>query len=467
MPPGLAKVPVLLGSPRARRWLRIISLALAAGYLATLLLIAAGMRLVGEQHWLTTALLYAPRTAFFLPLPVATLLVARFGPRRLLWGTPLAIWLLLFPIMGLELGLGRVLGGAVRAQRSGEPRLRLLSYNAAGGPVPEAIAAVVRAARPDILLVQEWQDRLEPALLPEVDGFHRHRLGQFWVASRFPIEDVYVPPVREVVAANDRSIEAFLAARLEGLRTRHADVSLARFDKCLATLLRKQQIYRQQPTFMYFPHLPVIEFHDRDHFPWLQSIEAATDDIRAELLQVLAEDAAALQPYISLPETSPLKQFRELNNSRRWSVYYLWREGTAVAENLARCPRTAEALKAWPQCDVQGYSPSAVFSILDAKTRIPPHTGVSNTRLIVHLPLIVPPACGFRVGAERREWHPGKAFVFDDTIEHEAWNDGDDPRAVMIFDIWSPFVNEAEREMVRAATIAVGEYYCTRPYHEG
>jgi aspartyl/asparaginyl beta-hydroxylase (cupin superfamily) len=244
-------------------------------------------------------------------------------------------------------------------------------------------------------------------------------------------------------------------------------VSLARFDKCLATLLRKQMIYRQQPTFMYFPNLPVIEYFDRDLFPWLDPIEAATDDIRAELLQVLAEDAANLQPYVSLPETSPLKQFRELNNSRRWSVYYLWREGTAVTENLARCPRTAEALKAWPRCDVPGYSPSAVFSILDAKTRIPPHTGVSNTRLIVHLPLIVPPGCGFRVGAERREWQPGKAFVFDDTIEHEAWNDSDDPRAVMIFDIWSPFLNESEREMVSAATIAVGEYYGSRPYREG
>ncbi len=272
---------------------------------------------------------------------------------------------------------------------------------------------------------------------------------------------------REAIEANDRSIESFLTERLEGLRARHADVSLARFDKCLATLLRKQQIYRQQPTFMYFPHLPAIEFHDRDLFPWLDAIESATDDIRTELLQVLAEDAATLQPYISLPETSPLKQFRELNNSRRWSVYYLWREGTAVTDNLARCPRTAQALATWPPCDVPGYSPSAVFSILDARTRIPPHTGVSNTRLIVHLPLIVPPGCGFRVGAEFREWQPGKAFVFDDTIEHTAWNDSDEPRAVLIFDIWSPFVNETEREMVRAATIAVGEYYNTRPYREG
>lgn len=322
---------------------------------------------------------------------------------------------------------------------------------------------------------RNYRALLEVAALQERQGQTRTAAASYLVALQAMPRGFEPPPglrrlvqhAREAVEANDRSIEEFLAARLEGLRARHAGVPLARFDKCLATLLRKQQIYRQQPTFMYFPNLPVIEFFDRDLFPWLDTLEAATDDIRAELLQVLAEDSASLQPYISLPETSPLKQFRELNHSRRWSVYYLWREGTAVTRNLARCPRTAEALKAWPGCDVPGYSPSAVFSILDAKTRIPPHTGVSNTRLIAHLPLIVPPGCGFRVGAERREWQPGKAFVFDDTIEHEAWNDSDDPRAVMIFDIWSPFLNEAERELVRETTIAVGEYYGTRPYRDG
>ena len=148
-------------------------------------------------------------------------------------------------------------------------------------------------------------------------------------------------------------------------------------------------------------------------------------------------------------------------------VYYLWREGAAHPEHLARCPRTVAALEAWPRCDVPGSTPSALFSILDAKTRIPPHTGVSNTRLIVHLPLIIPPGCGFRVGAEQREWIPGKAFVFDDTMEHEAWNDSDVPRAVLIFDIWSPFVSEVERELVRSVTAGVGEYYGTRAYQGG
>ncbi|HEY0801368.1 MAG TPA: aspartyl/asparaginyl beta-hydroxylase domain-containing protein, partial [Steroidobacteraceae bacterium] len=207
----------------------------------------------------------------------------------------------------------------------------------------------------------------------------------------------------QFVAANDRELENFLEGRLKDLRARYADEPLQRFDRCLQTLLRKQPVYRPQPSFMYFPRLPALEFYERNDFPWLDSIEAATDDIRAELIEVLQEGPGALIPYVDIPAGTPLDQWRELNQSRRWGVYYLWQEGVAIPEHIARFPRTVAALEAWPRCEVAGCSPTAVFSILDAKTRIPAHTGVSNTRLIVQLPLIVPPGCVFRVGAERRE----------------------------------------------------------------
>ncbi|HXQ31058.1 MAG TPA: aspartyl/asparaginyl beta-hydroxylase domain-containing protein [Steroidobacteraceae bacterium] len=269
---------------------------------------------------------------------------------------------------------------------------------------------------------------------------------------------------KDVVAANDRALEAFLEDRLKDMRARYPGEPLGRFEKCLATMLQKQPIYRQQPSFMYFPGLPAIEFYERSDFPWLDSIEAATADIRAELLGVLADGTEMLQPYVAIGDGVPLDQWKELNHSRRWGVYYLWREGVAFPDHIARCPRTVAALEAWPRCDVPGCGPTAVFSILDAKTRIPPHTGVSNTRLVVHLPLIIPPGCSFRVGAERREWQPGKAFVFDDTMEHEAWNDSDVPRAVLILDIWSPLLSAAERDLVRSLTAGVGEWYGISSY---
>jgi aspartyl/asparaginyl beta-hydroxylase (cupin superfamily) len=264
------------------------------------------------------------------------------------------------------------------------------------------------------------------------------------------------------VDANDAALETFLEGQLRDLRNRHGNQSLDRFDKCMATLLRKRRVYRPQPSFMYFPQLPALEFYDRDAFPWLDRLEAATADIRAELIDVLADGPAALEPYVSVDGT-PQERWRELNNSRRWGVFYLWHAGQPQAEHLARCPKTAAALAAWPRCELLGTAPSAVFSILDARTRIPPHVGVNNARLIVHLPLIVPPGCGFRVGAETRSWEPGKAFVFDDTIEHEAWNDSDEPRAVLILDIWNPYLSPAEREMVTALTAGVGEFYGELP----
>jgi aspartyl/asparaginyl beta-hydroxylase (cupin superfamily) len=271
----------------------------------------------------------------------------------------------------------------------------------------------------------------------------------------------------QFVAANDKELEEFLESRLKPLRERFKDEPLQRFDRCLETLLRKKPVYRPQPTFMYFPRLPAIEFYERSDFPWLDSIEAASDDIRAELIDVLQEGPSALRPYVDIPAGMPLDQWRELNQSRRWGVYYLWQEGIAIPGHIARFPRTVKALEAWPRCEVPGCSPTAVFSILDAKTRIPAHTGVSNTRLIVHLPLIVPRGCEFRVGAERREWLPGKAFVFDDTFEHEAWNDSEVPRAVLILDIWSPYVSIAERELVSRVSADVSEFYGTGSYHEG
>lgn len=265
---------------------------------------------------------------------------------------------------------------------------------------------------------------------------------------------------KQVVEANNRALESFLEERLTTLRAEYAHVPLHRFDRCLAILMQRTRVYRQQPSFLYFPQLPAIEFHERANFPWLDSIEAATEDIRAELVDVLAEDSAALEPYVSRESGRSIEQeWRELNQSRRWSVYYLWREGVPNHEHLARCPLTAAALENWPRCEVPGVSPNAVFSILDAKTRIPPHTGVYNTRLIVHLPLIIPPGCGFRVGSEQREWEPGKAFVFDDTIEHEAWNDSGEPRAVLILDIWNLDVRPEERAMLNMTIAGVSEFY--------
>jgi aspartyl/asparaginyl beta-hydroxylase (cupin superfamily) len=332
--------------------------------------------------------------------------------------------------------------------------------------LPEELAAVERALA---LEPRHLPALLQEGMLFERSGDPRNAARSYRNALATLPPGQQPPPTvaealehaRAVIAADDTGLAAAIAQNLAPIRERHGGAAVRRVEHCIDLLTARRTRFLPQPTFMYFPEIPAVEFFDRQDFPWLDAIEAASEDIRAELMSVLVADREGLEPYVAYREGVPLNQWKELNKSRRWSAYFLWNQSVPQAAHLARCPRTAEVLKAAPQCDVAARGPTAYFSILDAHTRIPPHTGVTNTRLTVHLPLIVPPGCGFRVGSETREWVPGKAWVFDDTIEHEAWNDSDVPRCILIFDIWNPFLTAAERDLIRALTETVGTYYGT------
>jgi len=273
-----------------------------------------------------------------------------------------------------------------------------------------------------------------------------------------PIE-AHVQHARKRVAENSAKLATLIESRLAAVPLgSHSSEERARFDRCLDRVLGRRRIYSPEPTFMLFPFLVNFEFLPRECFPWLESVEACTDAIREELIGVLSEDLEGVRPYIGYAEGVPLNQWRELNHSRRWGAYFLWNEGRREEEHIARCPRTAGMLATLPQVDVPGRGPTVFFSILEARTTIPPHSGATNTRVIVHLPLIVPPGCRFRVGGEIREWRAGQAWVFDDTIEHEAWNDSDVARAILIFDVWNPQLTQLERSLVREATSVMAAY---------
>lgn len=224
---------------------------------------------------------------------------------------------------------------------------------------------------------------------------------------------------------------------------------LQRFRDSVDILLGRKKRYDSQSMIFHYPNLLPIEFFEREEFPWLAEIEAGTDEIRDEFLQILQAEKG-FTPYLVYPEGLPLNQFAELNNSPDWSAFHLCRNGIVQEENIKQCPKTMALIAQAPQPIQLGRTPSSMFSLLKPKTKIPPHVGVSNVRLITHIPLIIPSDCGFRVGNQTREWELGKAFVFDDTIEHEAWNNSDKLRVVLIFDIWHPHLNPAERQMISA-----------------
>jgi aspartate beta-hydroxylase len=254
---------------------------------------------------------------------------------------------------------------------------------------------------------------------------------------------------REVVGEQADALARHLRDALAPELGAHASSDLARFEESLDVLAGTKKVYNAEPVQLHYPRLPAIPFFDRSYFPWMDTLEAATEVIREELVTLLDEGLPGFKPYVQYAPGTPENQFAPLNHNSKWSSLWLWKDGERQEEAIARCPETAAILEELPLCDQPGFAPTALFSALAPHTRIPPHTGSTNTRLLVHLPLVLPGPAGFRVGNDTREWRMGEAWAFDDTIEHEAWNDADETRVIMIFDIWNPLLSDAERELVR------------------
>ena len=248
----------------------------------------------------------------------------------------------------------------------------------------------------------------------------------------------------------------------EHLRARLASEGIApgghgrRFDDALDIMLGRKQVYLQEPNSFYFPGLPQIQFYERSQFPWLAEIEAAAPAMRAELEAVIEEEGA-FRPYVEADPNRP-QPANDLLGDPSWAAFFLWKHAAPVPGNSERCPRTMEALALAPMPVIRGRSPMALFSRLRPGAHIKPHHGLLNTRLICHIPLVAPPDCRLRVGNETRAWEEGKALIFDDSIEHEAWNGSDRTRTVLLFEIWRPEIDEEERRALTAMFEAITDY---------
>jgi aspartyl/asparaginyl beta-hydroxylase (cupin superfamily) len=288
--------------------------------------------------------------------------------------------------------------------------------------------------------------------------------GEAWAHALAQRPEGELPPqMKSVVAHGEQRHAAWLEARAQRLQEataraeqRAGDEERQRIARFRSNTLRRTRHYHSEPTHFHFPGLTEREFHPRRLFPWLARLEAKTDAISAELQAVMAAERAELVPYIQYADHLPLRQWQSLNFNPDWTAIHLWKNGRRVEANARHCPHTLALLEQLGQPEIPGASPNAMFSLLAPGTAIPPHVGVSNARLVCHLPLVVPDGCWFRVGGETRHWQRGEAFVFDDTIEHEAMNPTDELRVVFIFDIWHPDLSEAEREAVAALVAADG-----------
>ena len=281
--------------------------------------------------------------------------------------------------------------------------------------------------------------------------------------------DVSTPPglrpvVKHAIAFINRHRKRILLDLLQPLRDRHGATSLARIEQGLAIYLGERPANypdpRQSCKFFYVPGLRATPYYERELFPWQTELERHTGTIRAELRGVL-EDPVGVEPFLGTNDPARLQEHKLLAGTRgeaQWNSFFFHRHGEVFERNARRCPRTTEILESLPLVHIRGHAPEVLFSILTPGSHILKHHGVTNTRLVTHLPLIIPEDCAISVGGVEHAWQEGRCVTFDDTFEHEAWNRSNKVRAVMILDAWHPDLSEAEREAVALLVGGIGDF---------
>jgi aspartate beta-hydroxylase len=272
------------------------------------------------------------------------------------------------------------------------------------------------------------------------------------------------PAVKHAIEFVDRHRRRILSEVLQPLRDQYGAAALTRVEQGLAIYLGARPANypdpRQYCKFFYVPGLTATPYYPRERFPWHAELERHTDTIREELRAVL-EQPIGVEPFLGTNDNAALKEQNLLDGTRghaEWNSFFFHRHGEVFEQNARRCPRTTEIIASLPLVHIRGHAPEVLFSILTPGSHILKHHGVTNSRLVTHLPLIIPEDCAISVGGVEHAWQEGHCVTFDDTFEHEAWNRSDRVRAVMILDSWHPDLTEAEREAIALLVGGIGDF---------
>ncbi len=268
--------------------------------------------------------------------------------------------------------------------------------------------------------------------------------------------------VQRAMALVDKERLALYDGVLEPLRQRFGASELRRVEHCLRIYLHMEpppyQDARQRPSFLYFPSLLATPYLPKSSMPWLQALESSAPTIIEEMLHVLDEQRG-FEPFLRFHKLEEARSYLTGNDGKGgWNAYFFYRHGERYTENCEQCPRTAAALERAPLLRIRDHAPEICFSLLTPGSHILPHRGVTNTRIVVHLPLLIPENAALDVGGEQHVWKVGESVAFDDTYEHEAWNRSANNRVIVLMDAWNPHLTEAEREAVAELVIAIGEF---------
>lgn len=347
---------------------------------------------------------------------------------------------------------------AALAPASDIPWIALANAELALGRPDAAEAAVDRQLA---LASREVGALLLKGMLREQAGHARAATSFYRAALNQAAFNGAVPP--ELLTLHDRarrycaSATDDFGAHLVGVLGDDLSPAMA---EAVELLTGKRQIYLQQPSAFYYPGLPQRRFYEPEEFSWFKPMLALIPEMQAELAAMSSADSLrddGFAPYVTTNPDRPAPN-NPLRDDPAWSALYFWRDGEVVTANATKCPATMAALAHAPMPSIPGRSPNAHWSRLLPGAHIAPHTGMLNTRLICHIPILTAPGCTLRVGSETREWIGGVPLIFDDSIEHEARNAGPHERVVLLFEIWRPEIDAADRAAIGRIFQAIGDF---------
>jgi len=266
--------------------------------------------------------------------------------------------------------------------------VKLSAMCKASGDLGAALAAIDRALEISPL---DFSSLLARAVI--LDSLDDPNAGQEYgnaLAQIHPDEEIPAPWQAAVAHARNRRDEWRRRMQRQLLKNLPANLTATertRAERFVSNRTRTTRHYHQEPSDFHFPGVPELEFYDPNLFAGMRALEGAVDIIRAEFDALIAAEAAEMVPYIQYPKSVPLRQWKELNFSRKWTAIHLLKSGERIDSNARHCPGTMEVIAQLDQPDVPGASPNAMFSLLAPRTRIPPHTGVADRASGVRLPL--------------------------------------------------------------------------------
>lgn len=203
----------------------------------------------------------------------------------------------------------------------------------------------------------------------------------------------------------------------------------------------------QQPHLFYVPDLAPIAVFDADNFGWCAKLEATFEQIKEEFLALWQDPEISGVPYIDA--TSQLgESWQPLIGSDNWTSLHLYKGSERSQQIIDKVPNTQRHLSETPLLRTYGQPREVVFSVLKDQQHIPPHYGLANTDMTVHLPLLNLDDCAIKVSEAIYPWEEGKLFLFDDSFLHESWNNGSESRVNLLFAVWHPDLSVDEQNAI-------------------